>query len=93
MGLLKCFCPVEAKEDLNPIGKLSEKIPSSLIAQVNSVVCKRLEQQRSKQSTYMGLTSAQRFSIGKRGAENGVTATLRYYAKAFPDLSLKDTTV
>ena len=26
-------------------------------------------------------------------AENGVTATLRYYSKTFPDLALKETTV
>ena len=38
-GLLKYFRPVEPKEDFpNPNGKLSEKIPSSSIAQANSHV-------------------------------------------------------
>jgi len=32
-------------------------------------------------------------SIGKCAVENGVTATIRYYAKAFPNLPLKETTV
>ena len=45
---------------------------------------------------YLSITSAQKYSIGKHAAENGVTATIRYYAKAFPDLplsNLKGTTV
>ena len=29
----------------------------------------------------------------KKAAENSVTATLHYYSKAFPDLTLKETTV
>lgn len=29
----------------------------------------------------------------ERAAENGVTSTLRYYSKTFPDLALKETTV
>lgn len=31
--------------------------------------------------------------IRKRTAENGVTETLHYYSKRFPDLTLKETTV
>ena len=86
MGLLKYFRPVEPNEDLpNPNGKLSEKIPSSSIAQANSVVRKRLEQQHGKRGPYVALAPAQRFLIGKRAAENGNTATLRYDAKEFPD--------
>ena len=42
---------------------------------------------------YVFLTPAQRFFVGKRAAEHGVTATLRYYAKCFPYLALKETTV
>lgn len=38
---------------------------------------------------YLNLTPAQKFSIGKRATENGVTATIRYYTKPFPDLLLK----
>ena len=94
MGLLKYFCPVEPKEDLpNPNSKLSEKVPFSSSAQANSLVCNKLEQQCCIQGPYVALTPAQGFSIGKRAAENGVITTFQYYAKAFPDVSLKETTV
>ena len=39
------------------------------------------------------MTPAQRFAVGKRVAEHGVTATIRYYAKCCPDLVLKEATV
>jgi len=51
---------------------------------------------RGKCGEYLSITPAQKFSIGKCAAENGVTATIRYYAKAFPDLplsNLKETTM
>ena len=38
----------------------------------------------------LSITPAQKFSIGKRAAENGVTATIQYYVKAFPDLPLSN---
>ena len=33
-----------------------------------------------KYGEYLSLTPAQKFSIGKRAAENGVTSTIQYYA-------------
>ena len=33
---------------------------------------------------YLSLTSVQKLLIGKRTAEDGVTATEQYYSKAFP---------
>ena len=39
------------------------------------------------------ITSTQKYSFGKTSAENRTTATFRYYAKTFPDLPLKETTV
>ena len=39
------------------------------------------------------LSPAQRYEIGKRAAEHDVTASLRYYAKKYPELPLKETSV
>jgi len=39
------------------------------------------------------LTPAQKYEIGKRTAEIGTMATIRNYAKHYPDLSLKETLV
>jgi len=39
------------------------------------------------------LTPAQKFQIGKRASEHGVTSALHYYKKNFPDLPLKETSV
>ena len=101
-GLLKYFRreveqkTVESKVLPDPNGSLSEKIPSSTIALANNMVQEILDEKatpRGKRGEYLHLTPAQKFSIGRRAAENGVTATIRYYAKAFPNLPLKETTV
>ena len=42
---------------------------------------------------YTVLTPAQKFEIGKRAAEMGTTVTIRYYAKRYPDICLKETSV
>ena len=39
------------------------------------------------------LTPTQRYKIGRKGAEIGVTAAIRYYKNKFPDLSLTEPTV
>ena len=46
-----------------------------------------------RKTPYLILTPTQRLAVGKRAAEHGVMATIRYYAKRFPDLALKETTV
>ena len=38
------------------------------------------------------LTPAQRYEVGKRAAEHGVTVSIRYFAK-YPKLPLKETSV
>ena len=101
-GLLKYFRR-QSKQNLSvlpdPKGSLSEKVPSSSIELTNDIVHDIIDEKttsRGKRGEYLSLTPAQKFSIGKRAAENGVTATIRYYAKAFPDLplsKLKETTV
>ena len=42
---------------------------------------------------YTILTPSQKFEIGKRAAEVGSTAAMRYYAKSYPALELKETSV
>ena len=102
-GLLKYFCR-EPKQKLPVLpdlkGSLSEKVPSSSIELTNNIIYNILNKKTTPCGglcgEYLSLTSAQKFSIGKCAAENGVTAMVRYYAKAFPDLPLsnsKDTTM
>jgi len=52
-----------------------------------------LEKERGPCDPYISVTPAQKYAIGQRAAENGIAATLRYYAKRFPDLPLNETTV
>ena len=95
------FCPIkkdppeEDKEIPNPFGPLSKIIPSSSIASRNAKVTKVLKQvkQSVSKSGHTKLTSAQRYEIGRKGAEIGVTAAIRYYKNKFPDLSLTEPTV
>ena len=42
---------------------------------------------------YIKLTPAQRFQIGKKAAEIGIAAALRYFKRRHPDLSLTEPTV
>ena len=65
---------------------------SPSIEATNTVVHEVMEK-RSPRGPYISLSPVQKYSFGKRAAENGTTATLRYYAKTFPDLPLKEMTV
>ena len=96
-GLLKYFrCKPKQKLPVlpDPKGSLSEKVPSSSIELTNNIVHnildKKLTPRGGKRGEYLSLTSGQKFSIGKRAAENDITATTQYYAKAFPDLPLSN---
>ena len=101
-GLLKYFHR-KSKQKLpvlpDPKGSLSEKVPSSSIELTNNIAHGILDEKttpRGKHGEYLSITPTQKFSIGKHAAENEVTAMIRYYAKAFPDLplsNLKETTV
>ena len=78
-GILKYFRPIkkdppEDKELPNPSGPLSKVIPSSSIASCNAEVTKVLKQAKRSvtKNCYMKLTPAQRYEIGKKGAEKGV---------------------
>ena len=97
-GLLKYFRRKSQEKKVlpGPNGSLSLKVLSSSIALTNDVVDEILVEKttpRGKRGEYLSLTPAQKFSIGKCAAENGVTATICYYAKTFPDLPLKEMTV
>ena len=105
MSILKYFHRIEWKDQErdqadngeiklpDPDGNLSKVIPSKAIRAANETIQQILEPKEVKKVHYVFLTPAQRFAVGKRAAEHGVTATLRYYAKRFPHLAPKETTV
>ena len=82
-------------EDLpDPNGSLSKEVPSSAIAKANALVSSEIEKRCSKErGPYLMLTPAQKFEIGRRASEHGVTSALHYFSKKFPDLPLKETSV
>ena len=76
----------------DPEGTLSSKLPSSSIASANSAV-RTVIATSSTRGPYLHLSLAQKFQIGKKANELGVTSALRYYKKNFHDLPLKETSV
>ena len=85
MSILKYFHPVKQKPDLpDPSGPLSQTVPPTAIAAANIKVTEALNEAEVRQSasrsrgTYSFLTPAQKYKVGKRAAEHGVTATIRY---------------
>ena len=97
MSILKYFhLSVEEtdKKLPDPHGSLCKEVPSSSIEKANASVAPIIERQESgKRGPYLILTPAQRYGIGRRAAEHGVTATLRYYSRQFPELPLKEASV
>ena len=75
-----------------PNSSLNKKVPSKAIELANAEVTSLKEEPRVR-GPYLILTPAQQFEVGKRAAEHGVTASIRYFAKKYPELSLKETTV
>ena len=100
MLILKYCKPISSLP--NPNGPLSEKISSKAIELANAEVEKisHLSKEQASEKTrgprpnkYLILSPAQRFEVGKRAAEHGVTSSLRYFSKKYPQLPLKETTV
>lgn len=98
-GILKYFHIVKKSSSSetnlpDPNGPLSRVIPSSTIAAANEKVC-AIEKMPgvASRTPYLHLTSAQKYQVGKRAAEFGTTNTLRYYARHFPSIPLKETSV
>ena len=78
----------------DPEGPLKKHLSPQTIRKVNEKVKPEIEKlKRGKRGPYVKLTPAQKATIGKRAAENGVTATLRHFSKSYEDLDLKETTV
>ena len=76
------------------MGLLSEKMSLSAISAANKNVIKALNnaQERKKRTCglYLSLTPDQKYKIA---AEHGVTASIRYFAKKYRDLNLKESSV
>ena len=92
------------KELPDPNGTLSKTVPPLAIKLANDEVSKAVEGvpgmttakprgTHSRPNDYLILTPAQRFEVGKRAAEHGVTASLRYFARKYPHLPLKEASV
>ena len=87
----------------NPHGPLSSKVPSGAIEIANKKVAEIVapptaadsEPTSSSRKRYIKLTPAQRFTVGKRAAEHGTTAAMRYFSYKYSGnfASLKETTV
>ena len=95
MSLLKYFQPSSTLP--KPEGRLSTIMPSSSIAATNKEVKQILDKadklEKMKRGTYEHFIPEENAQIGKRAAEYGVTASPRYFSKAFPGRSLKESTV
>ena len=98
MSILQYFNCASAKSNAtnldqlpDPNGLLSSSVPPKAIdVKVTKVKDETLGGARS---VYLILSPAQRYEISKRAAEHGVTAFLHYYAKKYPELPLKETSV
>ena len=84
----------------DPNGPLSKTISPSTIAAMNTQVGYIVEKhdttsanKESERGPYLHLTAAQKYQEQLKLAVTGVTNTLPYYAKNFPMLSLKETTI
>ena len=88
MSLLRYFKASSDTTKLpDPRGPLSTTVPSSSIESANAEVKRVIETEessdRQKRGHYEKFSPELRFQIGKHAAENGVAATMRFYAKKF----------
>jgi len=66
----------------NPNGPLSDHVPPSTIAAANKEVKPLLEKTpREERGKYYVYTEEEKFLVGKRAAEMGVTNTIRHFHK------------
>ena len=84
-SVLKYFRPLREKPDLpDPSAPLRETVPPTAIleAKVNEALneASGIEEKCKRAcGTYSFLTPVQKYEVGKRAAEYGVTATTRHY--------------
>ena len=78
-----------------PSSSLNDVVPPKAIEMVNAEVVKVKNKAPcgGKSVPYLILTPAQRYEVGKRAAEHGVTAALHCFAKKYPEMPLKETSV
>ena len=92
MSILSMVTPCDESTNkvlLDPKGPLTKVLSSSAIKMVNDEVAKVYQKTSSspdepisnKRGKYLTLTPAQRFELGKRAAEHGVTS----FQKKYPD--------
>ena len=70
----------------DPHNPLSSKLPTEVIALANANVTKaamKNEAFQKQKGSYLYLTDAQQYQVGKRAAEIEITNTLRYYVLVF----------
>ena len=103
MSILRYFMRVNKTEAKSadddglpePSGPLSNSVPPTAIKLANAKVSQQLKAKNdlrgSRSKPYLMLTPGQRYKIGKRAAEYGVTTTLRYYTRKYWDLPLTET--
>ena len=90
--------PVEPERDERlpePNDSLSKSVPTNAIELANAEVLKLKDKapRDNRTGPYLMLTPAQWYEVGKRAAEHGVTASIHYFAKKYPKLPLKETSV
>ena len=75
LNYFRCTSKPADNEDLpHPNGSLSKEVPSLAIAKANALVSSEIEKRCSKEwGPYLMLTPAQKFEIGRRASEHGVT--------------------
>ena len=85
--------PIQDEGLPEPSSSLSNVVPPKAIEMANAEVVKvKNKAPRGGRSVpYLILTPAQRYEVGKRAAEHGVTAALRYFTKKYPEMPLKET--
>lgn len=82
VGILRYFKRSATASDLpDPHGPLSKELQSHTIRVVNKKIKPDVEKiNHGERELYVKLTPSQRALVGKRAAENGVTATIRHFA-------------
>ena len=101
MALLQYFKKVNVDKGYpgnlpDPQGELSKEVPSSSIsaanAEVAAVQSSAVGAKAGCRGTYLKMSAEKKAEIGRRAAEHGVLATVRYYATRLP-VPLKESSV
>ena len=98
MSILKYFkhaSTIQDEELQEPSSCLSNVVPPKAIEMANAKVVKMKNKPPCGTSLapYLILTLTQRYEVGKRATEHGITAAFHYVAKKYPELPLKETSV